>query len=199
MHQPFEVELEEGFEEVAPLPTIFVKQIVAHHKPEPDSIHYVVEFTDGAQEFIRNHIQAALYQQHMLNKTPLNRMDSGVVVEAPKDEVAHIHALSVFMEHVFEERKHAAKKYAQGDMSVLDATDDARNGASDFVAYITKYLGNWAVGFPPYNPSAIKNFRTSMIKVANLAYSGYRWANVRLNAMEIEAMAQAAGDSMTKE
>lgn len=80
-----------------------------------------------------------------------------------------------FLNAVIMERKHQAKRWANGHEDELDRQDDAKNTIMDFAGYIAKYAFSWLRGdFRPYSFMAYVRFRRAMIKVATLAFSAIR-------------------------
>lgn len=194
MHQ--EVETEQN--DLEPRPIIYIDKIVSDHTPDERYYNLLrVKFSDGSEEIHRNvdAVNMASLVNWMKNKTPLHRFEGGTLVEAPADIETHRAKLYDFAERVFEERCYSAARFADNNQTQLDHIDDERNGASDFVTYITRYLGGWYTNFPPHGPEDLERFRECMVKVANLTYSADGWAARRLYALDIEAKARAGAGS----
>lgn len=192
---PPELEAEDLEPDDLERPIIYVTDIQMSQSAEAN--RFIVNFSDGSQQMHRENdsMMIVALQHWMLNKTPLHRFDTGTLIEAGESSEHYRLKMFEFFKRVFDERGHSAKKFANGSMTTLDEIDDKVNGAADFTTYIAKYASSWYVGFPPHNEQALVNFRIAMVKVANLAFSGFNWANRRLQAMEIQARAQAAGQN----
>lgn len=92
---------------------------------------------------------------------------------------------ATFADEVAHERAHQANRFANGDEKQLDALDDEKNGPIQFAAYVTKYSMNWYDGsFAPFGGNALLAFRSSMIKVAALAFSAVCWVERRMAQAE---------------
>lgn len=98
-----------------------------------------------------------------------------------------------FFDLMVGERQHQADRFGGGDPQVLDQQDDARNNASDFVTYISKYSATWLPGTPPpcymmsfvqRNEDTLRAFQTSMVKTATLAMSAFFWAERKLALLQ---------------
>lgn len=86
-----------------------------------------------------------------------------------------------FTEEMRKERQYQSNKWASGTEDSLDDVD-SRNTLSDWVLYIAKFATHaFHGGFDQQNPpiTMLATFKRSMVKVATLAYSAYRWADIK--------------------
>lgn len=178
-------------------PVLYIEKIELVQRADKNETSMHVYYSDGSEEAHKSVDNVAIMaaQQWMISKTPLHRFATGTLMEADLSRKDHITAMFDFFKEVWKERVYSANKYAGGDLSRLDQVDDERNGAADFVTYITHYASTWWTSFPPHGRESLTRFKIAMVKVANLAFAGHRWANGRIAAMEIEAQARAGAAS----